>query len=168
VFTEARARVGSGGYTIRESASNASVVYSGVFALLALNGTRDWRRGESIQLQDLEDHHIFPKAYLKRHGIEKKSVVNSIVNRTLISDETNGKISDSAPSDYVANPEVFPSGCSPALLSPHFIGESVLSAMRSASEDLSEDALTGIFDEFRTARERLIIGEIRKACGIPA
>ena len=89
--------------TIRPS--QASAVYSGGFCLLALRGARDWRRGESIQLQDLEDHHIFPCDYLRNHGMEKRAVVNSIANRTLISDETNGKIKSKAPADYLANKE---------------------------------------------------------------
>ena len=74
-------------------------VYSGVFCLLALRNARDWRRGEDIRLQELQDHHIFPQAYLKRHGITKRVDVNTIANRTLISNETNGKIKDKAPAD---------------------------------------------------------------------
>ncbi len=61
--------IGAPGYRIRGSASFASAVYSGVFCLLALGNARDWRRGEEIQLQELEDHHVFPQAYLKRHGL---------------------------------------------------------------------------------------------------
>ena len=85
------------GFRIRGSASYASAVYSGVFCLLALRNARDWRRGEDIRLQELQDHHIFPQAYLKRHEITKRVDVNTIANRTLISDETNGKIKDKAP-----------------------------------------------------------------------
>ena len=166
VFTEAKARIGSAGFTVRESASYASAVYSGVFALLVLNRARDWRRGESIQLQDLEDHHLFPRAYLNRHGLEKKSDVNSIVNRTLISDETNRKIRDQAPADYLASREIFPSGATPALLEPHFISESVLELMRRAKDSLTEPEVKALFESFRSARERLIIAEIQKACGI--
>src|SRR6266850_584189 len=101
VFTEAQARMGADGFSVRDSASNASTVYCGVFCLLAIRGARDWRRGEAIQLQDLQDHHIFPKAFLSRHGLTERSTVNSLVNRTLISDETNLKIRDQAPADYI-------------------------------------------------------------------
>ena len=86
VFREAQNWIGAPGFRIRGSASYASAVYSGVFCLLALRNARDWRRGEDIRLQELQDHHIFPQAYLKRHGITKRVDVNTIANRTLISE----------------------------------------------------------------------------------
>jgi hypothetical protein len=89
VFHEAQNWIGAPGFRIRGSASYASAVYSGVFCLLAIRNARDWRRGEDIRLQELQDHHIFPQAYLKRHGITKRVDVNTIANRTLISNETN-------------------------------------------------------------------------------
>lgn len=105
VFAEAGARIGATGYAIRDSASYASAVYSGVFCLLAIRGARDWKLGEAIELQKLEDHHIFPQAYLKRHGYrskQDKTAINSIVNRTLLSESTNRTIQDRAPAEYLA------------------------------------------------------------------
>lgn len=167
VFTEARARIGSGGYSIRDSASQASAIYRGVFCLLALRGARDWRRSESIQLQDLHDHHIFPQKYLIRHGLTKKVEVNSLVNRTLISDETNGKIRDKAPAEYIANPEIFPDDPVQALLPPHFLTEAAIHAMQMATEQVSTpEEMALIYEEFRRAREGEIITEIRKACWV--
>ena len=64
---------------------------------------------------------VFPQAYLKRHGIERKAELNTIANRTLISNETNGKIKDKAPAEYIASAEIFPNGASEALLAPHFL-----------------------------------------------
>jgi len=69
VFHDARNIIGAPGFRVRSSASYASAVYSGLFCLLALRNARDWRRGEDIRLQELQDHHIFPQAYLKRHKI---------------------------------------------------------------------------------------------------
>src|SRR5437879_5884630 len=106
VFREAQNWIGAPGFRVRGSASYASAVYSGVFCLLALRNARDWRRGEDIQLQALQDHHIFPQAYLRRHDITKRATVNSIANRTLISDETNRKISDKAPADYLVDTDI--------------------------------------------------------------
>lgn len=166
VFAEAKARITAPGYSIRDSASYASSVYCGVFCLLAIRGARDWRRGEAIQLQDLEDHHIFPKDYLKKHGINKKVAVNSIINRTLISDETNGKIKNSAPADYLASKTIFSNGPTQDLLSPHFIDASAIKAMRAASDDLKGDVLHGVYGAFQQAREDSIIAEIRRVCGL--
>jgi hypothetical protein len=172
VFAEARARIGAKGYKVRESASHASAIYSGIFCLLALNGARDWLRGETIRLQDLHDHHIFPKAYLKRKGKTPGKArgveVNSVVNRTLISQKTNGKIKAKAPAHYPASREVFPTGATLDLLGPHFIDEPALAALRAADEDSTPEEVARKYEAFRTAREAAILAEIRRVCGVPA
>lgn len=166
VFAEARIRIGAEGYTIRDSASYGSAVYSGVFCLLALNGARDWARGESIQLQKLEDHHIFPRAWLRRHGISILREVNSIANRTLIGNETNRRIEDRAPADYLQQADVFPSGAREDLLAPHFIDESALGWMRLATSDLNDADVAACYEDFRAAREATIVAHIREICGL--
>ena len=166
VFAEARSRISAEGYSVRESASYASTVYSGIFCLLALRGARDWVRGESIELQKLHDHHIFPKAYLKRHGLTKRSEVNSVVNRTLISDKTNGKVKDRAPAEYLTNREIFPSGATSELLRPHFLADAALAALQAAAEGDDPNEVSARYEAFRTAREAAIIEEIRSVCGV--
>lgn len=166
VFRQAQNWIGAQGFRIRGSASYASAVYSGVFCRLALRTARDWRRGEDIQLQELQDHHIFPQAFLKRHGITKRVDVNTIANRTLISNETNGKIKDKAPADYVASGDIFPSGPRLELLGPHFIDGSALTLLRSASESLSNGEISELYGSFVQVREAAMIEEIRRACGI--
>lgn len=166
VFREAETWIGAAGFHVRGSASYASAVYSGVFCLLALRNARDWRRGEDIRLQELEDHHILPQAYLKRHRITKKVDVNTIANRTLISNETNGKIKDKAPADYLLDPEVFPSGATAALLDPHFIDGAGLQLIAQATDALSSDELAALHQRWLQAREAAIIREIRRVCGV--
>jgi hypothetical protein len=166
VFREAQNWIGSPGFRIRDSASYASAVYSGVFCLLALRNARDWRRGEDIRLQLLQDHHVFPQANLKRHGIAGRVGVNTIANRTLISDETNGKIKDKAPADYLADFEIFPSGATPDLLDPHFLDESSTQLMREAFEDLTNEDAAALYERFVQTRQAAMISEIRRACGI--
>jgi hypothetical protein len=166
VFTEARGRIGAEGYTIRESASNASSVYSGAFCLLALRGARDWIRGEAIQLQDLQDHHIFPQDYLKKRGFSKRVDINTILNRTLISDETNGKIKNKSPAEYISSADIFPSGTGDSLLLPHFIGQTMVGMMSNATKTLTDGDLEKVYGEFLKARETAIVLEIRKVCVI--
>jgi hypothetical protein len=166
VFHDAQILVGSPGFRIRSSASYASAVYSGVFCLLALRNARDWRRGEDIQLQALQDHHIFPQAYLKRHDITNRTIVNSIANRTLISDETNRKISDKAPAEYLVDADIFPTAERWSLLVPHFVESTTLSLMQSATEQLSNDQAKALYDRFVQARETTIIEDIRRVCGV--
>jgi hypothetical protein len=167
VFAEARARIGAEGYTIHDSASVASAVYSGVFALLALQGARDWVFGEEIRLQELEDHHVFPQAYLRRHGVTRRVDVNSIANRTLISGRTNRLIRDRAPAAYLGDPQVFPSGAAEAVVGPHFVTAEALEAMRRATENLPDAEVVEVFSAFKAARERAIVRRIREVCGIP-
>jgi hypothetical protein len=166
VFGEAQNWIGAPGFRIRSSASYASAVYSGAFCLLALRHAQDWRRGEDIRLQELQDHHIFPQAFLRRHEITKRVDVNSIANRTLISNETNGKIKDKAPADYLRDGDIFPSGARSDLLGPHFVDEATLPLLLSAVEDLPNDEASDLYGRFLRAREAAMIEEIRRACGI--
>jgi hypothetical protein len=107
VFREAQNWIGSAGFRVRDSQSYASSVYSGIFCLLALRSARDWRRGEDIRLQELQDHHIFPQAYLKRHEITKRVDVNTIANRTLISNETTARSRTKRPLNTSTTPTSF-------------------------------------------------------------
>lgn len=168
VFIDAEAKIGSAGYSIRESASTGSAVYSGTFCLLAINKARDWSAGEDIALQTLEDHHIFPRNYLIKHGFDstkEKATINGIVNRTLISNITNGTISDTAPADYLADSGVFPKGPD-AVMGRHFIDADAVAIMRKATDDLTDEEARVVFEEFRAARERTLIERIRQACGV--
>lgn len=166
VFKEAQVRIGSASYSVRDSASQASAIYRGVFCLLGIRGARDWRRGENIQLQDLQDHHIFPQAYLKAHGITKGDTINTLVNRTLISEETNNKIKASPPAKYLNNTEIFPSGPAPSLLNAHFIGTTAFERMSFATDDLTNERLAAVYEDFLKSREAIIIAEIQKAAGV--
>jgi len=168
IFEEADAQIGAPGFTIRESASSASSVYCGVFALLAINNARDWRVGEVITLQDLEDHHIFPKSYLAKHGyssITNKTVINSILNRTLISDDTNRMIRDNAPAAYVLDERIF-SGPVESLINPHFVDYDALSEMKIAGHETENANVKTAFESFCNLRERAILIHIREACGV--
>lgn len=167
IFVDARARIGASTFSIRDSASYASTVYSGAFCLLALRGARDWKFGENLQLQALQDHHIFPQAYLRDRGITDRAAVNSIVNRTLISDITNNQIKAKAPADYLADPGIFPAGPTPDLTEPHFQSAETIEAMRQGQQITTKSEIPDIYEAFRSARERALISEIRRVCGVP-
>lgn len=166
VFQDANNLIGAPGFRIRDSASHASARYSGVFCLLALRQARDWRREEDIQLQDLQDHHIFPKAYLKRKEITKRIDVNTVANRTLISDETNNKIKDKAPATYISDEGILRSDKRKQLLEPHFMGEHVTPHLDLAGEETASENVGEIYEAFLRERQAAIIDEIRSACGV--
>ena len=165
VFEEAQRVIGSAGYSIRSSASNASSIYCGVFCLLAKQGARDWRFGENIALQELQDHHIFPRDYLNRHGIKERMGVNSIINRTLISATTNNKIKAKAPAEYLGNAEIFPSGPRAEILGPHFIGQEACGLMKQADGETSDVAVGELYKLFCMRREQEMVSRIRQECG---
>ena len=45
-------------------------------------------------------HHIFPKAYLKKNGVNNKGRYNQVANYTYLDTQVNKAISDDAPCDY--------------------------------------------------------------------
>jgi hypothetical protein len=166
VFEEAQRVIGNPSYTIRTSASNASSIYCGVFCLLAKQGARDWTLGENITLQELQDHHIFPREYLNRHGIQDRMPVNTILNRTLISATTNNKIRAKAPGDYLVHTDVFPSGPRPQILEPHFINDEARGLMKKADGLLGDGEVGQLYKSFCTVREQQILDVVRRECGV--
>lgn len=117
-------------------------VYKAVMNLMAIRGAKDFRSGESIDFHTLNDHHIFPDGMLKnikRAGqrVYGNDQINTIVNRTLISDDTNRLISDKKPSDYIVG--VIPAQKRPRILSSHFVDTDGMNAMeRDNYEDFLE------------------------------
>ena len=49
----------------------------------------------------LERHHLFPKAWLKKNGVEDKTQQNQIANYALVEWSDNIEISDKHPSEYL-------------------------------------------------------------------
>jgi hypothetical protein len=167
-FSQADARIGSAKYTIRQSENSSSSIYSGVFCLLALNEAKDWKRNETIALQELNDHHIFPQSYLQKRGLEGKknqALRNTILNRTLISEETNQLIKAKAPHTYLHSGDVFPDGHA-GRVEAHFITEAAVTAMEDAKEESDSQRAQEAFEAFLAAREASIVAEIRRRCGV--
>ena len=45
-------------------------------------------------------HHIFPKAYLKKNGVDSKGLYNQVANYTYLDTQVNKAISDDSPKEY--------------------------------------------------------------------
>jgi len=70
-------------------------------------GARDFHTqavitGKLMTTEGIDDHHIFPAAFLERGGVAPARLRDCVLNRTLIDRTTNQVISDRAPSDYLA------------------------------------------------------------------
>lgn len=89
--------------------SSKNGVYKGVICLTMKTngGSLDFVTGAAIPHQmvtsaEVDDHHIFPKKYLSEtKKITDKTLINCVVNRTLIDRGTNQWISAIAPSVYI-------------------------------------------------------------------
>lgn len=94
----------------------ANAVYKGVLNLINFEkgGLINWNNDAKLSLNSiLEDHHIFPKNYLKNNlaSEAEKDLIDCVANRTLVPKIQNIKISDQTPSEYLAeikvvNPEI--------------------------------------------------------------
>lgn len=83
-----------------------SAAYKGINVLLLKNGARDFNSGLPLDIQNyynmaIDIHHIFPKAYCEKAGIDYR-LVDSIVNKAPLSYDTNRSIGGRKPSDYLA------------------------------------------------------------------
>lgn len=92
-----------------DEVEKGSARYKAILCMLALNGAKDFRKGNIVGSGDfsndrINDHHIFPK---KVEGLAPENsqsfgeARDSILNRTLLLDETNNKIKNNRPSKYV-------------------------------------------------------------------
>jgi hypothetical protein len=96
---------------LREVATKAGSIYKSVICLTLASEphAKDFHSGvlisqEMVLTGEVDDHHIFPSAYLEREkGVSKKALRDCVLNRTLIDRTTNQMISDRAPSQYLAD-----------------------------------------------------------------
>ena len=79
--------------------------YPVLYALTRVGEGRDWGTGLVLRkallgrMNELEVHHIFPKALLYRNGYHR-SQVNAVANFCFLTKDTNLQISDRPPSEY--------------------------------------------------------------------
>lgn len=90
---------------LREAGPKQRAIYRGTIALILSHGPRDFHSGEKLTgkliiERNVDDHHIFPQAYLARHEVPER-LRNCVLNRTLIDRQTNLRISDRPPAVYM-------------------------------------------------------------------
>jgi hypothetical protein len=92
---------------LRDVTPRQRSVYRGVINLILCGGARDFHTqavitGKLMSDGGIDDHHVFPTAYLERRGVALARTRDCVLNRTLIDRTTNQMISDRAPSDYMS------------------------------------------------------------------
>lgn len=91
---------------LRDVTPRQRAIYRGTICLILGGGARDFHTqavitGKLMAEEGIDDHHLFPAAYLERKGVTPARVRDCVLNRTLIDRTTNQMISDRAPSDYL-------------------------------------------------------------------
>lgn len=88
-----------------------NAIYRSIICLTVVNGARDFHTGNRLTadfLRDpqrrIEDHHLFPNAYLKAQS-GSRPAANEVLNRALIDNLTNKVISSKPPSTYLKDME---------------------------------------------------------------
>ena len=149
--------------TLREVTPRQRAIYRGTICLIlgCAGGARDFHTqsvitGNLIAQEGIDDHHIFPAAYLeKKKGITQSKRRDCVLNRTLIDRDTNQMIRDRAPSDYlmkIKNTQNFPFDL---VLKSHFL------PIGDDSPLLRDD-----FEEFLSWRQERLWKEIQRVTGL--
>ena len=84
---------------LRRETRRGTSVYNGIYNLLVLRGAQDWMTGAAPQYGDLDDHHIVPKSWSKERILDTS--IDAILNRTPLTAETNRKLNDRLPNEYL-------------------------------------------------------------------
>ena len=92
-----------------KNSPKGSARYNAILCILALNNAKDFLKGQIVGTGDyskesIHDHHIFPKQVRGLNPEKSKTfgeLKDSIVNRTLLLDETNKSIGNKKPSQYI-------------------------------------------------------------------
>jgi hypothetical protein len=146
---------------LRKETKRGSSVYNGVFNLLVLQGARDWMTGDLPQHGDLDDHHIVPDAWGKKHMTG--GLIGSILNRTPLTAETNRHVINARlPNDYL--PELIEQNGEAtvrAILDSHFVSPTAISILlrKPFGPDDFEDFIADRQRTIQDAIENLLIKE---------
>jgi hypothetical protein len=154
--TVERARRDVGGLDLREVRSKTGAIYKGVLSLLALEGAKDFdTKGVLENAPNNDKDHLFP---VKEFG--NKHDINSVLNITWMSDETNRNIKRyEKPSAYI--PKFIEDKYNndkkefQDVLNTHFINETTYEFM------LKDD-----FEGFINERNKTVLSKIRRLIGI--
>jgi hypothetical protein len=156
---------------LRSITPRAQSVYKALMALVLRRQTLDFHHAsplspQTIASRQIDDHHIFPRAYLNPTDSEPvypTEVVDCVLNRTMIDRDTNIRISNHAPSDYLGRIQAELVKLSPAQGTMDLLTrvlESHLLPTGSSSPLLADD-----FEGFLDWRQEQLAREIERATG---
>lgn len=145
--------------SLRDTTVRQRAVYRGTICLILSLGPRDFYSGARLTgdlmiEHNVDDHHIFPQAYLAKQEIPSRQR-DCVLNRTLIDRKTNIRISNRPPSDYMRDiQQALGAEKFQALLQSHLLPGS-----------LDSPLWRNDFDAFLASRQETIWQEIKRATG---
>ncbi|KAB2964426.1 MAG: DUF262 domain-containing protein [Thermoanaerobaculia bacterium] len=144
---------------LRDVTPRQRSVYRGTICLILSGGARDFHTlapitGKLMAEQGIDDHHVFPAAWLDRQGQTTTRQRDCVLNRTLIDRTTNQLISDRSPSDYLMEIESTAGFPSAQVLGSHALPTGPDSPLRRDD-----------FDSFIRWRQEQIWHEIQRVTG---
>ncbi|MEQ9453823.1 MAG: DUF262 domain-containing protein [Phycisphaeraceae bacterium] len=144
-------------YTLR---SRKSAAYKAISALLMTRGCQDFISGQGFELMTFHEakvdiHHIFPQAWCKKQGIDRKRY-DAIVNKAPLSAKSNRIIGGRAPSVYLKTIE-----------SAHGLTTDQLDAILRTHLIEPELLRNDDFEGFMASRTEALTGLIEQALGKP-
>ncbi|MDZ7900875.1 MAG: hypothetical protein U5N85_22965 [Arcicella sp.] len=82
--------------------NKSSILYRAVLSFVFTKSKKDWK-GYSVQDEDLEDHHLFPKRSITKNlGVKgSENYINTVLNKVLISKSANNETRDDSPDKYL-------------------------------------------------------------------
>ena len=101
-------------------------IYRGILCLILRQRPRDFHSMKELtpgvmEENHVDDHHLFPNAYLSQTTSLPSQEIDAIVNRTLIDRETNQRIGKNPPSKYLNDIEVHLQGQLDEVLASHYL-----------------------------------------------
>jgi len=174
IVEQVRIQLSTGAYSLRDVKRRGSSKYKGVFNLLFKNEAKDFYQPEDLSYNELEDHHVFPKKFLEAKKVNVD--YDTVLNRTLIFNTTNRKISNKSPSEYFKEiidiqkskglSEINAETKVKDMLKAHFIGEKMYEILKNTHNGLLPEELSKNFEEFVRKREELITKKISELIGL--
>jgi hypothetical protein len=131
---------------LRETTPRQRAIYKGIICLILSNMPIDFYEGKPITAKlikdkKIDDHHIYPDAYLESRGVSEKKR-NCIINRTLIDKKTNQRIGKRPPSEYLGEVQSrIGEDSLEKLVKTHSLGRDVKSLKKESFDDFVEDRL---------------------------
>lgn len=144
------------GLDLRDQTRPGTAIYNGIINLLVRSGATDWLKDESPSSEGTDDHHIVPQSWGKEVGLGNK--INTILNRTPISAETNRRIiRNRLPNEYL--PELLARNDESEvreIFRYHFISDEAFAILQKSSFTVDD------FNYFISVRESTILNAIRE------